>query len=83
MWMDVDQKLLNNSRNAPIALSIIAPASAQNHHTYGIIVIDVIINIITNIISSSRTEALNNSRNVPIALSVIALPPSRCYGSTR
>ena len=75
---DVEQKLWITAVTPPLLYPLLPHShSAQNHHhhNYSIIVFDVIINIITNIISSSRTEALNNSRNVPIALSVIALPP--------
>ena len=76
---DVEQKLWITAVTPPLLYPLLPHShSAQNHHhhNYSIIVIDVIINIITNIISSSRTEALNNSRNVPIALSVIAPLPA-------
>ena len=72
---DVEQKLWITAVTPPLLYPLLPHShSAKNHHhhNYSIIVFDVIINIITNIISSSRTEALNNSRNVPIALSVIA-----------
>ena len=59
-----------------LGLVSLRPQRIGDYHQFTIIFfINIIIKIITNIISSSRTEALNNSRNVPIALSVIALPP--------